>query len=326
MVKSTNSSKVAVIGCGHWGKNLARNFSELGALAAVHDIKPDTANAIARQYKVPQLSFEEILANENITGIIIATPSEQHTHLANQGLMAGKHVFVEKPLTLNYKEAKNLTEIAQSQNRILMVGHLLQYHPAFVHLKDMVHSGAIGKISSIYSNRLNLTKIRSTENCMWDLAPHDLSMILALTKVPPTLTSADGMTNVNDNIIDTATISLTFPDAIKAKIFVSWVFPTKEQKLIVIGHQGMIIFDDTQPWEAKLTHHSCQTKWVDNEPQVIISASKTIPIQPAEPLKLECQHFLNCLAANQQPSTNGPESLAVIKILEAAQADLNNIN
>lgn len=174
------AAQVAVIGCGHWGKNLVRNYYELGALAAVADDDPETATTHSRSTGVPVLTFEEILARSEIAGVAIATPAEFHARLALQALEAGKHVFVEKPLALTVEDAERLIECAAEADRVLMVGHLLRYHPAFLRLQELVRSGRLGRLQYLYSNRLNLGKIRREENVVWSFAPHDISMILAL--------------------------------------------------------------------------------------------------------------------------------------------------
>ncbi len=319
-----NRNKIEVIGCGNWGKNLIRNFAELGVLAAVHDNKENTAKSMAAQYNTMALSLAEILANKDITGVVIATPPKDHSPLAKQALLAGKHIFVEKPLALNLSEAEEIASLAKSRNLTLMVGHLLQYHPAFIYLKEAVLNGKLGEITSTFSSRLILNKIRVGEDCILDLAPHDLSMILSLTQSQPILVNTNCSSNIEKDIIDTASIGLKFLPAITAKIFVSWVYPFKEQKFVVIGSKGMMVFDDNQPWESKLVHHKSTISWQDNAPNITKETGKPIPLQPAEPLKLECQHFLDCITTGQTPITDSCESITVMKVLEKVQSSLKS--
>lgn len=259
-----NKIKVSVLGCGYWGKNLVRNFFDLGALESVCDENPNSAALISEQFNVPALSYTEVLQS-NIDAVIIATPAAQHFKNAEMALKAGKHVFVEKPISLKLSDALALQALAKQQNKILMVGHLLQYHPAFLKLKELISNDSLGKIQYISSHRLNLGKFRNEENILWSFAPHDISMVLGLTKELPEEVYAVGSSHLNSAIHDVTTTHMKFKNGIKAHIFVSWLHPFKEQKLVVIGEHGMAVFDDGLPWQEKLTLYPNQINWVDRK-------------------------------------------------------------
>lgn len=319
---ANKNPSVAVIGCGYWGKNLVRNFHELGALAALCD--PDAANAqkLSDSLKVPVRSFEEILKDDKIDGVVIASPAALHADLAGKALRAGKNVFVEKPLALKISDAKGLCAEAEKANRVLMVGHLLQYHPAFLTMADMVRKGTLGKVQYIYSNRLNIGKIRNEENILWSFAPHDISMILALAGSTPEEVYATGSCYLNPNVHDVTTTHLSFANGINAHIFVCWLNPFKEQKLVVVGDRGMMVFDDSQAWGEKLLHYPHQVTWVDGNPVAAKADAVPVPLEVAEPLKLECAHFLECITKGQKARTDGEEGLRVLSVLDAAQRSL----
>jgi predicted dehydrogenase len=317
---------IAVIGSGYWGKNLVRNYYNLGALKLICDKNP----LILEQYKelYPDietcLASNDVVSRDDIVGLVIATPAETHFTLASEGLLANKHVYVEKPLVLDEKEGETLIEQAASQNKTLMVGHLLQYHPAFVRLKEMALSGELGRINYIYSNRLNLGKIRREENILWSFAPHDISMILTLACEAPEKVHATGGNYLHRQIADVTTTHLEFPSGLRAHIFVSWLHPFKEQKLVVVGDKKMAVFDDTQSWPDKLLLYPHQIKWRNNAPVPEKGKPERVEIPEAEPLRLECEHFLHSFTNGSRTQTDGAEGLRVLRVLNAAQRSLNN--
>lgn len=313
--------KVAVVGCGHWGKNLVRNFSELGALQYVCDENQELVNKVAESHHVKVKNYNEILTSE-VEGIIIAAPAIQHYQLTKQALNANKHVFVEKPLSLKVSEAEELCSLAKSKNRILMVGHLLQYHNAFLKLKTLVQEGNLGKLQYIYSNRLNLGKFRNEENILWSFAPHDISMILSLAGDIPETVLATGVAHLNKYIQDVTTTHLTFKSGIHAHVFVSWLHPFKEQKLVVVGDRGMAVFDDGLDWPEKLKLYPHQVSWVNGMPQPQKKEFKVVALKVQEPLKAECEHFLDSIKNGNTPLTDGQEGLSVLKVLDASQQSL----
>lgn len=315
--------KIAIIGCGNWGKNLVRNFAELGMLHSVCDANQELANAASKTYGVPSLSLEQVLQSD-VDGVVIAAPAAQHYDLAQKALKAGKHVFVEKPLSLKVEDAKKLCDLALQVDRKLMVGHLLQYHPAFLELKQLITKGNLGRLQYIYSNRLNLGKFRNEENILWSFAPHDISMILSLAADLPETVYATGACHLNPKIHDVTTTHLAFKNGIQAHIFVSWLHPFKEQKLVVVGDRGMAVFDDGLPWGEKLKLYPHQVNWVNGLPEATKADLINVPIEVSEPLKLECQHFVDCIVKNQKPRTDGLEGLRVLQVLDAAQQSLHS--
>lgn len=316
--------RVSVIGCGYWGKNLVRNFAELEALSSICDANSELAKSSSQTYGVPALSLEEVFQSD-VDGVVIAAPAVQHYDLAEKALKSGKHVYVEKPISLKVEEAKKLCELALKENRKLMVGHILQYHSAFIELKNLISKGNLGRLQYIYSNRLNLGKFRNEENILWSFAPHDISMILGLARELPESVYATGVCHLNPRIHDVTTTHLTFKNGIQAHVFVSWLHPFKEQKLVVVGDRGMAVFDDGLSWGEKLKLYPHQVTWVDGLPQASKADVVNIPLEVSEPLKLECQHFLDCIEKNKNPKTDGIEGMQVLQVLDAAQQSLHSL-
>ena len=321
----TNPLSIAVVGSGYWGKNLVRNLHSLGALKLICDKNETILAHFKEQYPEVETCFalNDVLSRNDIDGIVIATPAETHFTLAREALLAGKHVYVEKPLALDEADGQELIRIAREARLTLMVGHLLQYHPVFVHLKNLAENGELGRINYIYSNRLNLGKIRREENILWSFAPHDISMILTLAGEMPETVEATGGNYLHRKIADVTTTHLTFPSGLRAHIFVSWLHPFKEQKLVVVGDKKMAVFDDTQPWVDKLRLYPHQINWESNIPVPVKGDPERVDIPQDEPLKLECQHFLDCLSNGTQPVTDGAEGLRVLKVLNASQQSLD---
>jgi UDP-2-acetamido-3-amino-2,3-dideoxy-glucuronate N-acetyltransferase len=317
---------VAVIGGGYWGKNLVRNFHDLGALKLISDKNEAIMAGLRDQFKDLDtcLALTDVLSRDDIQGVVISTPAETHFNIARESILAGKHVYVEKPLVLEEAEGRELIELAQKNNRVLMVGHLLQYHPVFVRLKEMARAGELGRINYIYSNRLNLGKIRREENILWSFAPHDISMILSLAGEAPESLITTGGNYLHQKIADVTTTHMDFPSGLQAHIFVSWLHPFKEQKLVVIGDKKMAVFDDTLPWEDKLLLYPHQINWKNNMPVPTKADPERVDIDQEEPLRQECRHFLNCIKNGTQPLTDGEEGLRVLSILNASQASLNS--
>ena len=327
MAKTGNNSdvslRVGVVGCGSWGRNLVRNFSDLGALQVVCDVDTSVAKSLAREFLVEQMTFVELLAS-NCQGIVIAVPAEQHFNLAQEALLAGKHVFVEKPLALRVDEAIKLCDIAEEKELTLMVGHLLQYHPVFRRLKELVSDGELGRLQYIYSNRLNLGKFRREENILWSFAPHDISMILSLVGDAPIEVSAKGDCYLHKNLANVTVTNLSFASGVNAHVFVSWLHPYKEQKLIVIGDAGMAVFDDGQDWDKKLSLYPHRIEWQNGTPAPIKEEGSNIPVEACEPLKTECSHFLDCIETGEKPITNGWEAIGVLNVLDAAERSMKS--
>tara|TARA_Y100001970_G_scaffold294127_1_gene447169 strand:- start:8764 stop:9747 length:984 start_codon:yes stop_codon:yes gene_type:complete len=314
---------VAVIGAGHWGRNLIRNFYDLGVLAAICDTNSETFMNLTSNY--PEVDFFEGYENvfdSGIEAVAIATPAETHGKIARAALNAGKHVFVEKPICLNLIEAREIKELAEKENLILMVGHMLRYHSAFDSLTSVLKSGSIGKLRYIYSNRLSLGKIRREENALWSFAPHDISMILALTNKMPFRVSAHGESFLTPGIADTSLTHLDFGDQSQAHIFVSWLNPYKEHRLVVVGSDGMIVFDDTANSEEKLLLYPHQVEWNEGLPSVNKAEAQKISYSDKEPLKSECEHFIRCVDKGSRPITDAEEAIRVLRVLDASQRSL----
>ena len=309
---------IAVVGCGHWGKNLVRNFSELGSLAALCDSDSENAQKYADQYGVKNYSFSEIINDSSIDGVVLAVPAPLHASLAIDAMSAGKHVYVEKPLAMNKAEAELMIESAQKKEVHLMVGHLLQYHPIFVAVRGLVESGEIGYLQYVYSNRLSFGKVRSEEDVIWSFAPHDISMILSLLGQEPKSVRTESSSILQPDIADSAMIHMEFDSGLKAHIAVSWLHPFKEQKLVVVGQAGMVVFDDTKPWAEKLAlyRHSVDCSGV--LPGLDKSDVEYLEVPQSEPLRNECQHFMDVASGGLMPLTDGIEGLNVLKVLSAA--------
>jgi UDP-2-acetamido-3-amino-2,3-dideoxy-glucuronate N-acetyltransferase len=315
----TIKKNIAIAGCGHWGKNLIRNMAQIGALAAVVDSNPAQAEAMAKEHNVPVRSWAEVLADKNIVGVMLPVPAPLHYQMTIEALNAGKHVFVEKPLALEVKEAEEMVALAEQTGQILMVGHVLQYHAAYLEMQRWVKEGKLGKLQYIYSHRLNLGKIRKHENCWWSFAPHDVSMALGLAGSEAQRVYASGMAALQAEIADITTTHIEFADGLKAHIFVSWLNPTKEQKLVVAGEGGMLVFDDSQPWESKLLLYPHKVDFSGAEIAMVKADAQSVPLTATEPLKEECLAFLKAIETKQNPKTDGKEGLAVLEILAAAE-------
>jgi UDP-2-acetamido-3-amino-2,3-dideoxy-glucuronate N-acetyltransferase len=314
--------KIACLGAGYWGRNLIRNFSALNALYAVCDPDPRRVEEFARIYPRAAVSdsVSAVLADPQVAGVAVAAPAESHAALVREALLAGKHVFVEKPLCLSVREAEDLIALAAGKRRVLMVGHLLWYHPAVLKLRQLIEHGDLGRIRYIYSNRLNLGKFRREENILWSFAPHDISVILGLVGEMPDTVEAQGCNYLHERIADVTVSLLSFPSGTRAHIFVSWLHPYKEQKLVVVGERAMAVFDDLQ--EHKLTLYPHVISW--NGALPVPNKADAIPIEVAavEPLRAECSHFLECITTGQTPRTDGHEGLRVLSVLQQCQEAL----
>jgi UDP-2-acetamido-3-amino-2,3-dideoxy-glucuronate N-acetyltransferase len=323
-MNSNSTAKVGIIGAGYWGKNLVRNFFDLGSLKMVCDASPEILEALKGSYPGLPLTtkFDDLISNSEVKGIVIALPAEQHFEYAEKALKAEKDVFVEKPLALEVIQAERLRKLAEEKGRVLMVGHVLRYHPGFMKLKEIVEKGDLGRLQYIYSNRLSLGKIRREENAMWSFAPHDISMVLALVNEMPDRVTAIGHNYLHKKLADVTTTHLSFPSGINCHIYVSWLHPFKEQKLVVIGEKKMAVFDDTEPWEKKVTVYSHSIKWQHGVPVPEKGSPEYISVEKAEPLKRECQHFLDCIDKRLRSLTDGSEGYNVLVVLDRAQKAL----
>ena len=314
---------IAVVGSGYWGKNLVRNFYELGVLHTICDSNPSTLSTFKEKYPEVEVEslFQNVLQNQAIDAVVIATPAETHFKMAKMTLLANKHVFVEKPLALYVNEAEELHQLALSQNLKLMIGHILLYHPAIIKLKEIINSGELGKINYVYSNRLNLGKIRSEENILWSFAPHDISAMLFLLDEMPCQVIAQGGNYLNQDITDVTMTMLSFKSGVKGHIFVSWLHPDKEQKLIIVGDKKMALFDDTLA-QGKLQIHDKGVDWINRQPVPRKNGITLVPLDNSEPLKAECEHFLHSITSDSTPKSDGNNGIKVLKVLNACQDSL----
>ena len=314
---------VCVVGCGHWGKNLIRSFSEIGRLYGICDLDQDKAVRMAGSYPGTACfeTYDSVLGDPGVDAVVLATPAERHFDMALAAIEAGKDVFVEKPLALEWQDGVELVEAARARGRILMVGHLLHYHPAVIKLKQLIRSGALGRIEYIYSNRLSMGKIRREENALWSFAPHDISVILSLVGSSPLQVTATGGAYLQPNIADVTVSQLLFDHGTRAHIFVSWLHPYKEQRLVVIGSKQMAVFEDSRP-DRKLMLFNKQIELRNGGFEVMKPEGTVVEFDPTEPLRRECLHFLECVESRNRPDTPGEEGIRVLQVLEACQRSL----
>src|SRR2546422_499488 len=319
----TTGPRVAVVGAGYWGRNLIRNFHELEALAVICDSEDERLHEWRERYPhcrtVP--AYDEGLRNPPVDAVAIATPAGAPGELVRRALRGGKDVFVEKPLCLSVATGEALVAQAREQGRVLMVGPLLWYHPAVLRLKQLVDGGELGRIRYIYSNRLNLGKIRREENILWSFAPHDISVILGLLNELPDAVQAQGGNYLHERITDVTVSALSFPSGVRAHIFVSWLHPFKEQKLIVVGDRQMAVFDDVEKTD-KLYLYPHSIDWRNGVPVANRADVQPVPVESGEPLRAECLHFLECLRTRGRPRTDGEEGLRVLRVLQECQEAL----
>ncbi|MDZ7318832.1 MAG: Gfo/Idh/MocA family oxidoreductase [candidate division KSB1 bacterium] len=321
------------MGVGSWGKNLLRNFYNLPQVQVpiVCDSDKKILTRLATEYSGLETcqSVEPIYARDDYDAVVIATPPEAHYQLAREFLLRGKHVFVEKPMVLELRHGEELTRLAREQRRILMVGHILKYHPAFERVKAMIDAGELGEIYYIYTSRVNLGVIRQTENSLWSFAPHDISVILMFMNQTPIRVVSTGQSFIQPGIEDVVFTTLHFADGKMAHIHVSWLDPHKIRKVTVVGSQKMAVIDDMEASE-KIRVYDKGVNFTGNysaygEYLSLRIGDILIPnVKNVEPLKMECQHFIDCILNNRTPRSDGEDGLAVVRILNAAQESLKH--
>jgi predicted dehydrogenase len=318
---------IGVVGLGYWGPNLARNFAELGALTWLCDLDEELRATFAARYPNVQVtgSFEEMLADPAVQGVVIATPVPTHYALAKQALEAGKHVLVEKPPAMRAAEIDELVAIANEHDLVLMPGHLLLYHPAVRKVKELIDAGELGEVLCVYGNRQNLGIVRTNENALWSLGVHDLSVILYLLDEEPAEAIAHGRGFLTEGVEDVVFCYLEFPSGKIAHMHLSWLDPHKMRKLTVVGREKMVVFDDMElerkvtvyekaPWKRAESYGEWQTR----------SGDIYIPkIATDEPLKLECQEFLQLMAGNGDRRKVAEDGARVVRALDRLTASLN---
>ncbi len=313
--------QIAVVGAGYWGKNHVRNFHALGALRVVCDRDDDRLRASLAAAPGVEVArtLAEVLARDDIQGVVLATPAETHYRLACECIAAGKDVLVEKPLALRASDGEDLVRRADAAGRILMVGHILEFHPAVRKLHELVTQGALGNLRYAYSNRLNLGKVRREENILWSFAPHDVAILLRLLGEEPATVAATGGNYLHPSIADVTVSNFTFPSGVRAHIHVSWLHPFKEQKLVLVGEKAMAVFDDG---EKKLLLYEHGIDWVDRVPVPRKAEAKEVPFGDDEPLRAECSAFIEAIATRRAPLTDGRSGLAVLRVLARCQESL----
>ncbi len=320
----TTELRIGVIGWGYWGPKIARNLDSLGnvTVTMVADKDAHRLTSMLNQHRVKATTEAEEVLNSDVDGVVIATPVRTHYQLTKRALLSGKHVLVEKPLTANVAEAEELVALAQAQQRILMVGHTFEYSPAVNELRKLVQSGDLGKIYCIEAERLNLGLFRSDINVIWDLAPHDVSILLYLLGKTPDQVRVQAHSHLQPQIHDIAHLDLGFSDGMTAHIHVSWLHPCKIRRVTVIGDKRMAIYDDTNPAEMLKVYN----KGADIHADPVVSyrfGSITIPhIDWIEPLRLECEDFANTIRTSAQPRANGSVGVEVVRVLAFAQEAL----
>jgi UDP-2-acetamido-3-amino-2,3-dideoxy-glucuronate N-acetyltransferase len=316
-------ANICVAGCGHWGKNLVRNFAAIGRLHSVCDSNSMTLAHVAAQYPGVKTyaRFHDALRDPEVGAVALATPAEQHHSMGIGALQAGKDLFVEKPLALEWEDGIEMVETAKENDRILMVGHLLRYHPAIEKIQELMQDSALGRIDYIYSNRLSMGKIRQEENALWSFAPHDISVILALVGQMPMQVIATGGAYLQPNIADVTISNLLFDRGTRSHIFVSWLHPYKEQRLVVVGSKQMIVFEDTRP-DHKLMLFDKHIEWKNGSLEAAKPSGVPVDFSPDEPLRRECLHFADCVKNRTEPRTSGEEGVRVLQVLQACQRSL----
>jgi predicted dehydrogenase len=308
--------RIAVLGCGYWGSNHIRTLKALGALHAVSDANGARAEGFASEQACLAISPEELFNHDDIDGIVLALPPQFHAELAIRAVEAGKDVLVEKPIALTVSDGERAVAAAKANDRIFMVGHVLRYHPAFERLKELIDAGDLGEVKYIHSHRLGLGKFHTENDALWDLAPHDLSMILAITGCEPIEVRGEGAALL-DHLSDFAHLHMRFPNGMRSHLFTSRLNPYRERRLTVVGTKSMAVFDDVEPWEKKLAVYrhavwqdSGQWAFTNNEPSYV-------EVEQGMPLTRELEHFLSCMKTRTAPRTSGEEAVAVLRILTA---------
>jgi predicted dehydrogenase len=331
---------IAVIGMGYWGPNLARNFAALpdAHLYSVCDVCEEPLRRMGQQHPKTHLTTEyrELLDDPAVDAVVIATPAETHHALAEESLGAGKHVLVEKPLAMSADQCRELIDLADQLGKVLMVGHVFRYNAAVQKLKSCIESGELGEVYYISSSRLNLGRIRQDINAMWNFAPHDISIITYLLDMTPSQVNARGFSYIQEGVEDVVFMTLCFPNGASANVHISWLNPRKVRMMTVVGSKKMAVYDDVsadakiQIYDKGVTKHSGSPSLGDfdtfGEFQLLLRAGDVVipKVDFVEPLRVECQHFVDCVTEGSRPITDGWDGLRVVQVLEAAQRSMEN--
>lgn len=313
--------KVVVLGAGGWGANHVRTFHELGALGAVADVDRERRRHVAEQYPgVEVLDSPEAAWQSEWPAVVLATPVPTHYELAQQALLAGKDVFVEKPLTLRSEEAEELVALAEQRDRILMVGHLLLYQPAIRWMKEQLDAGLIGDVISLHQERLSLGRVRSAENALWSLGVHDIAVLLYLVGETPVRVTATGQAALQPGIEDDVHVHMGFAKKVQAHLHCSWLWPQRRRGLTVVGTTGMLVYDELAQTVTLHGKRVLPDLTVDDDGEEIVFTGD------GRPLTIECEHFLNAVQQRTQPLSDGKSGVGVVRVLEWVQGQLTTSN
>ena len=304
---------IALVGSGNWGKNIARNLHEMGYLACIYDLNEKLSEKLNDDYNLPTFELNKIFEDKNINAIVIASPAITHKDLAIQALKNDKDVFIEKPFCLSLHDAKTISELATNRDRVLMIGHLLNYHNAFIKMKELLQKEKIGILQNIRANRLAFGAIRSVESVIYDLSVHDISMILSITEEIPIDVNVQSIHHHNNIGPDAISVKLSFSKGLTALINSDWMCPYKEHKFSVTGTKGSLIFDDTKIWSEKLLYNP---SFVTSKNTIELLPIEKIKIQANEPLKSELKEFINCIYSRKSPLTDHNEAMKVQTVMD----------
>ena len=315
----TKKLNIALIGCGGWGKNIARNLHQIGALACIYDSDQNLSKKLNQDFKLHDYTINDIFRNENIQALVIASSAKTHRDIAEEALKSNKDVLIEKPFCLSLKDAITLSKLANKKNKVLMAGHLLNYHNAFIKMQDLIREGKIGETKNIRAQRLALGAIRSHESVIYDLAVHDVSMILAIMQELPVKINAHSIHH-NTNIgPDAVSVKLTFKTGATALISCDWMCPYKEHKFSVIGSKGSLVFDDTQDWSKKLYYNPST---INSDNSINLLPIEKISLTENEPLRNELEEFINCIQSRKKPLTDHLEAVNVQNVMQIIDEEL----
>ena len=315
----TKKLNIALIGCGSWGKNIARNLHQIGTLACIYDADRNLSKKLNQDFKLDNYTINDIFKNENIHALVIASTAKTHKDIAEEALLNNKDVLIEKPFCLSLSEATTLSKLAIKKNRVLMVGHLLNYHNAFIKMKDLIREGKIGETRNIRAHRFALGAIRTHESVIYDLAVHDVSMILAIMQELPVGISAHSIHH-NSNIgPDAISIKLSFKTGATALINCDWMCPYKEHRFSVIGSEGSLVFDDTVEWSKKLQYNPST---INSDNSINIQPVEKIILKENEPLRNELKEFISCIQSRKKPLTDHLEAVNVQSIMQIIEEKL----
>ncbi|TKT77403.1 Gfo/Idh/MocA family oxidoreductase [Aquamicrobium sp. LC103] len=312
--------RIAVLGCGYWGSNHIRTLKSLGALYAVSDANGARAEGFASEQDCQAIEPEELFKRDDVDAIVMALPPQFHAEMAIRAVESGKDVLVEKPIALTVADAERSVEAARRNKRIFMVGHVLRFHPAFEQLKQLIDSGELGQVKYIHSHRLGLGKFHTENDALWDLAPHDLSMILAITGAPPVEIRGEGAALL-DHLSDFAHLHMRFPDGVRSHLFTSRLNPYRERRLTVVGTKAMAVFDDVEAWDRKLAVYR-HAVWQDSGHWAFTTNEPSyVNVVEGMPLTRELEHFISCIQTRSEPRTGGEEAITVLRILTAGSVN-----